>query len=442
MSRWSFFAVCFSSVTCLALALPVHAENWPSWRGPTGNNVSAEKDLPTEWSREKNVRWKVELPERGNSTPVVWGDQIFVTQAVEKDGLRSLMCFDRATGKKLWQQGTKYAAEESTHKTNPYCSPSPVTDGVRVIVWFGSAGLFCYNMDGKQLWSRDLGPQKHLWGIGQSPILHNDLCILNFGPGTNEFIIAVDKKTGKTAWKADRLSLAEELKLSGPANNGSVDPERDPPEIDKKLRGSWATPMVITAGKRDELIVPLPRRVSAFDPATGKKLWTCGGLAPLAYGSPAYGDGVVIAMGGYHGASLAVRPGGSGDVTKSHRVWHTPKSQSRLGTGVMHDGHWYVSDMKGIVEGIDVKTGKTVWKKRLSGTTGSGNVWGSIMMSADGLLYMLNQSGDTFVFRASPKHELIATNSLGETTNSTVVPSGGDLFIRTHNALWCIGQKQ
>ncbi|MCG8584363.1 MAG: PQQ-binding-like beta-propeller repeat protein, partial [Pirellulales bacterium] len=419
-----------------------HAQNWPGWRGPEGTGKSTEKNLPTNWDRETNVRWKVDLPERGNSTPVVWGDQVFVTQAIEKDGTRSLICFDRKTGKEMWQAGTKYAGTEATHKTNPYCSPSPVTDGERVIVWYGSAGLFCYDMKGRELWSRDLGPQKHIWGVGSSPILYGDLCILSFGPGTNEFIIAVNKKTGETVWKVDQMPLEEELKLSGPANNGSVSPDRDSASLEKKLRGSWATPLVIKAGGRDELIVPLPRRVSAFDPATGKKLWTCGGLGPLTYGSPTWGEGILIAMGGYHSASLAVRPGGSGDVTKTHRVWHRPKSSLRLGTGIIHDGHWYVSDMKSVVECIELKSGKSIWKKRLSGSGGSGDVWGSITMSGDGLLYMLNQSGDTFVLRASPEFEQIAKNSLGETSNSSVTISNGDLFLRTHNALWCIGRSE
>ena len=250
MSRSPFLSATFAALIALLNALPAHAQNWPNWRGPAGTSISTEKNLPTEWSREKGVRWKVDLPDRGNSTPVVWGNQVFLTQG-DKEGLRSLMCVDRRSGKQLWQSGMKYKGTESTHKANPYCSPSPVTDGERVIVWYGSAGLFCFDMKGTEIWSRDLGPQKHIWGVGQSPILHGDLCILNFGPGVNEFIIAVNKKTGKTAWKVDRLPLDEELKLSGPANNGSVDPERDPADLGKKLRGSWATPMIVKSGDRD-----------------------------------------------------------------------------------------------------------------------------------------------------------------------------------------------
>src|SRR6266542_3589784 len=162
---------------------PAVAENWPAWRGPLGTGVCLEKNLPLHWSTNENVRWRVPLPERGNSTPIVWGQRVFVTQAIEQDGRRTLLCFDRADGKRLWQQGPTYPEKELTHETNPQSSSSPVTDGERVIAWFGSAGLFCYDKSGRELWHRDLGPQRHIWGSGSSPVLHGNLCVLNFGPG-------------------------------------------------------------------------------------------------------------------------------------------------------------------------------------------------------------------------------------------------------------------
>src|SRR5207244_12688258 len=141
-------------------------------------------------------KWKVELPERCNSTPIVWGPRIFLTQPVGTK--RTLMCLDRKDGKTLWQAGPEWTAPETTHQTNPYCSSSPATDGERVVAWFGSAGLFCYDFTGKELWHRDLGPQMHIWGNGTSPVIHGDLCYLNFGPGERSFLIAVNKKTGQT----------------------------------------------------------------------------------------------------------------------------------------------------------------------------------------------------------------------------------------------------
>src|SRR5260221_114893 len=160
----------------LLAAANVSAADWPQWRGPAGTGVSTEKKLPTNWSNHQNVRWQMTLPDRGNSTPVVWGNRVFLTQAIEKEGRRTVICHDRATGKLLWQSGVTYAEKEPTHATNPYCSASPVTDGQRVIASFGSAGLYCFDtVDGKELWHRDLGKQTHIWGNGPSPILHGDL---------------------------------------------------------------------------------------------------------------------------------------------------------------------------------------------------------------------------------------------------------------------------
>ncbi|REK11164.1 MAG: serine/threonine protein kinase [Planctomycetota bacterium] len=405
-------------------AAPLIAENWPNWRGPEGIGVSPEKDLPLEWSPSKNVRWKVKLPERGNSTPIVWGERVFVTQPLEKLGRRALVCFHRADGRQIWQVNKIYTEEEPTHPTNPYCSASPVTDGTRVIAWFGSAGVICCDLEGKQLWQRDLGVQEHEWGYAASPVIHGDLCFLNFGPGSNEFVIALDKHTGETKWRYD---LAE--------------PTPEQLKRDDGLRGSWSTPLVIRAGGREELIVTLPERVLAFSPNTGKELWNCEGLGSLVYTSPAWGDGILVALGGYHRAALAVKPGGQGDVTDSLRVWHEPKTRLRLGSGIVHEGHLYIGDMKSIVECRDLKTNKTVWEKRLASSGGADNEsWSSLVLTGDERLYLLNQTGDTFVLAAKPEFELLATNPLGEPTNSSIVISDGEIFIRTHEHLWCIGK--
>src|SRR5215813_7670338 len=179
----------------------VRADNWPAWRGPQGTGIANERHLPLHWGTNENVLWHTPLPEPGNSTPVVWGRRIFLTQAV--NGRRTLRCFDRADGHLLWQQGPVYSQKESTHESNPYCASSAVTDGERVIAWFGSSGLYCYDFDGDEQWHRDLGLQHHIWGWGSSPILHNDLCVLNFGPGEQTFLIAVNKQTGKTVWRVE-----------------------------------------------------------------------------------------------------------------------------------------------------------------------------------------------------------------------------------------------
>ncbi|MFH5806074.1 PQQ-binding-like beta-propeller repeat protein [Alienimonas sp. DA493] len=412
-------------------------ERWPQWRGPDGSGRTAATDVVSEWGPERNVNWRAELPEAGNSTPVVWGDRVFLTQPLSEKNQRALLCLDRATGAERWRRGVTYEQPESTHKTNPYASASPATDGERVVAWFGSAGLLCWDMEGNELWRRDLGEQRHMWGYGSSPILHGDLCILNFGPGDREFLLAVDKTTGETVWQVDALDDEAERALSGPENDGnSRDFEADGPRRDR-LRGSWSTPIVITVDGREELVVTLPRRVSAFDPATGERLWTCGGFGPLAYASPmASDDGIVVALGGYGGACLAVRAGGSGDVTETRRLWHQPRGAGYLGTGAVVDGAVYVCDMGGVLRCLDVQTGEELWKARVAG----GGTWSSVTQTADGRMFLLTKSGTTAVFRANrEEYEPIAANDLDESTNASVVAAGDDLFVRTDDALWSVG---
>ena len=178
-------------------------------------------------------------------TSVVWNDRIFLTQALSETKQRALFCIDRESGQEVWRRGVRYDEPEASHKTNPYCSASPATDGECVIAWFGSAGLMCWDMEGNELWRRDLGKQDHMWGYGSSPILHEDLCILLFGPGSNEFLLAVDKKTGQTRWKVDSLSDDAEFALSGPENDGGANDFQTDKERNERLRGAWSTPLIV-----------------------------------------------------------------------------------------------------------------------------------------------------------------------------------------------------
>jgi outer membrane protein assembly factor BamB len=414
-----------SATVFVSLVLTGFAENWPAWRGPTSDGISTETGLPVNWSPTEKVKWKAPLPDRGNSSPVVWREHIFLTQAIESEDRRLLLCFDRATGRELWRVGTTFPGKELTHKTNPPCAASPVTDGERVIVSFGSGGLWCYDFSGKELWHRDLGRQTHIWGNAASPVLHGDLCFLNFGPGPRTFLIALDKKTGQTVWQHDEPGGSSGETVAGTTAK-------------TPWLGSWSDPLVRRVGGRDELFMMFPNRVCAFDPATGKELWTSGGINALAYTSPIFADGIVVAMGGYSGKTVAVRAGGKGDVTESNRVWHNPRTKQRIGSGAIHDGHIYILNDPGTAECIELKTGKVVWEERLKGPGPSGTNWSSIVI-AEGKCHAMNQGGDAFVFRASPKFELLATNSLGEHTNSSFAISQGDIFIRTAKHLWCIG---
>ena len=330
----------------------------------------------------------------------------------------------------LWQAGPVYEEKERSHGTNPQAAASPVCDGERVIAWFGSAGVYCYDMDGKELWHRDLGKMDHQWGYAASPVIHENLCFLNFGPGKRSFLMALDKTSGETVWQVDVPEVQPAERTDGFAGqtNGVI--------------GSWSTPLLIQANGRTELIVSLAEWLKAFDPKTGKELWRSGGLNPLIYTSPIHDSGIVVAMGGFQGASIAVKPGGSGDVTQTHRLWQTEKHKNRIGAGVIHDGYIYVANMPGVAECIELKTGKRIWEERLPGKGAKGEIWSSAVLSGD-KIYVLNQSGDCVIFRASPKFEVLGVNSIGgEMTNGSLAVSEGELFFRTDKHLWCIGSEK
>ena len=238
-------------------------------------------------------------------------------------------------------------------------------------------------------------------------------------------------------WQVDALDDAAERSLSGPENDGNANDFRSDEPRNDRLRGAWSTPIVVTAGGRQELVLTLPRRISAFDPATGDRLWVCGGGAPLAYASPVESDGVIVALGGYGGAASAVRAGGDGDVTGSRRLWHRPEGGGWLGTGVAEDGLIYVCDMGGVLNCLEAATGELTWKARV----GEGGTWSSVTKTGDGLMYLLTKSGVTTVFRPDPERfRRVAANDLGENTNASVVAAGDALFLRTDKALWCVAE--
>ena len=433
VGTFTFFliAVLFASAS--------HAQesHWSQWRGSNGTGKTSSNASVTQWDANTNLKWRSALPEAGNSTPVVWGDKIFVTQSFAETKERGILCLDRKTGNELWRRGVVYTESEPTHKTNPFCSASPVTDGQRVIAWLGSAGLICWDMDGNELWRRELGRQRHMWGYGSSPILYGDHCIVNFGPGEREFIISVNKITGKTNWQVDALDDTAERQMSGPENDGNANEFQSDQDRSGRLRGSWNTPIIAKVGDRDELIVALPRRLAAFDPATGKSLWHCGGGAPLAYASVVEHEGTIVVLGGYNGASMGVRAGGSGDVTETHRLWHKPRDNGWLGTGVADQGVVYVCDMGGVLHCIAVQSGEVLWKNRVEG----GGTWSSITQTADGVMHLLTKTGSTTVFRPNQeKYDEIAVNALDETSNASVVVAGGEVYVRTDAALWCFAQ--
>lgn len=414
----------------VSLAASLRASNWPSWRGPNGDGSSPETNVPLQWSATENVRWKIELPEPGDSSPVVWGDKVLLTQAFEQTGGRTVMCYDRRDGRLLWKSGTTWTQPERRYGRNPHCAASPVTDGERVIAFFGSAGLFCWDMDGKELWRRDLGPQVHEWSYAASPLIHGDVCALYFGPGARARLMGLDKRSGKTLWE-----FAEPAPAPRPRTDGFKGNERG------GMTGTFTTPIIVRAGQRDELIQTFPQLIRAFDPRTGRALWQCDGLNELVYSSPVAGEGVLVAMGGYLGTSLAVRTGGHGDVTGTHRLWQSVRTKNRLGSGVIAGGHVFILNTEGIAECLNLQTGTSLWQERVKGPGKKGDSWSSMLL-VDGHILCLNQSSETLVFKASPQFELVRVNSLeGDLANASHAISNGDIFIRTHKHLWCVGKR-
>lgn len=394
--------------------------DWPAFRGPAGTGVADETDVPLHWSSEENVKWKSPLPGPGDSSPVVSGTRVFLTCATESGKRRGLYCFDRKNGEQLWSQIVEFDGEEPTHETNPYCGSSPAADGRRVVVWHGSAGLHCYDYDGRPLWSRDLGSFRHIWGHGSSPVFYGDRILLNCGPGKRTFITAIDAANGQTIWQTDELG----------GDDGQDRPGQKPVWV-----GSWSTPVVTQVDGRDQIIISLPHRVQAYDPDNGQIIWSCGGLGDLVYTSVVVGDGVAAALGGFSGPAIGFKLGGSGDMTEQNRLWRlADKNPQRIGSGVILKGYLYLIDEPGQMECIDMKTGQAAWKGRL----GSDKVWASIVSAAD-RLYVTSQAGATYVVAANPERfELLAKNELGEPSNSTIAISDGQFFLRTSDSLVCV----
>lgn len=415
----SYAVLILSLSTTFALAA-----DWPAFRGPKGNGVSSDTGFPTTWGPEENVKWKFKLPAPGNSSPVVVGSNVFITCATDKGKKRTLYCLDRANGKELWSKTVEFDKDDPTHNTNPYSGSTPAVEGNRVVVFEGSAGVHCYDLDGNHQWSRDLGEFRHIWGYGSSPVFHQGRILLNCGPGERTFVTALNPENGDTLWQTDEPGGA-----SGEAGNTT-------------WTGSWSTPQIATVDGQDQILVSYPKRVNAYDPATGKILWTVDGLGPLVYTSVVLGDGVGVAMGGYSGPAIGFKLGGSGNVTESNRLWHATRGNpQRIGSGIVIDGLLYMINEPGIVQCLDVMTGEDRWadipNKRLPG----GTVWGSPVL-AEGHLFVTNQKGTTIVIKPDPQSlEVVARNELNEGSNSTPALSDGEVFVRTFQHVWCLSKK-
>lgn len=397
--------------------------DWPGFRGPQGDGI-AQQSAPVTWSAEENIAWKVAMPQPGNGSPIVVDGRVLLTSTEDTAGTqRSTYCFDAKTGKQLWVNTVK-ADDEPHHKTNPHGSSTPVSDGEKVIVWHASAGLYCYDLEGNELWSRDLGKFLHMWGYGTSPIIRQGKVFLHTGPGEKTLVTALNLETGKTIWEQEETEA------------GTIDRRED-----KAPHGSWCTPVVAQVDGKDQIIVAHPKRVVAYDAESGEIVWSCDGTrqdrGDLAYASPVIAGDLCFVVGGYKGPMMAIRLDGHGDVTESHRLYRHEDSPQSIGSGVYLEGHVYMpfADAAKGLQCLDPKTGEDRWSQRTTAAH-----WGSLVL-ADGRFYVTGQDGTTTVFKPSPAgFEELAINQLDETCNGTPAISDDHVYIRTHEHLFCIGE--
>ncbi len=402
-----------------------HGAAWPEFRGPLGNGHSPARNLPLTWSPTQNVSWRTALPAPGNSSPVVTGDRVIVSCAEDQGRRRSLYCFDRQSGRQLWVRTVAFDRVMPTHKTNPYCASTPLIAGQRIVVWHGSAGVFCYDLTGQQLWSRDLGEFRHMWGYGSSPIFHQDRVIINCGPGRRTFLIALDITDGSTRWQTD-----EPIEGDGDRNAAG------------KYSGSWSTPVVAHVDGKAQIICCMPTCVHGYDPQSGEVLWTCDGVrgekGDLSYSTPLIADNMCVVISGFNGPAFGFEYGGTGNITDQARRWRFEPGPQNIGSGVLVGKHIYVPDAgPGTLRCIEPGTGKVVWQQRLPRP-----VWGSIVC-ADDRAYVTCQNGNTVVFEPNPNaYTELAVNPLGEPSNATPALAEGQIFLRTDQALYCIQHGQ
>lgn len=414
-----FVLLLFLSVV---FASALHAQDWPRFRGPGGLGVSDAGDLPLTWSATENVLWKTALPGYGSSSPIALDGKLYVTcysgYGIEpgrgdmEDLMLHVICVDGRTGEILWDRHVAPdLPEEPQVRDHGYAAATPATDGDHLYVFFGKSGVFKFDFDGRQIWRTQVGTETHNWGSGTSPVLVDDMVIINACVESGA-LVALDKSSGEEVWRAGGL------------------------------RESWNTPLVTTAASgRRELIVADQGKVLAFDPATGTPLWNCATdirwyMAPSAVAA----DGVVYCLGGRSGTtSMAVRAGGSGDVTHSHRLW-TSENGSNVSSPVIHEGHLYwMHEQRGIAFCATASTGEIVYEERLPGAQ---QVYASALL-ADERLYYLARNGDTFVLPARPEFELLAHNKLDDrsTFNASPIVWDNTLILRSDRNLYAIKSR-
>jgi outer membrane protein assembly factor BamB len=385
------------------------AKYWPVWRGPSRQGLAAGT-YPDSWSATENVLWKKAVPGRGNSSPIVWGNTIFLTTAHDGGRRLSLIAFRRSDGAQLWESFAPEGRTGYVHQKNGHASATASTDGTLVYVSFGSRGLAAFDFAGKLVWHQDVGEIDNYHGPAGSPLLYRNRIILYQDFDSGSFIAAFDSKTGKQLWRTPR-----------------------------RARVGWGTPVAVRVGSRDEIIVSSQGSVTAYDPESGRELWVCDGNSFEVIPTPVVSHGLVFASSGRVGPTLAIRPGGTGNVTRTHLAWVSPKGSPFVPSPIVYGDQLYtVNDMASIVTAFDAATGKVLWQGRLGVAQREG--FSASPVAVDGKVFFTNDQGETFVLRAGPSFELLRTNRIGETTLASPALVDGRWYIRTDRSLFAIGK--
>jgi outer membrane protein assembly factor BamB len=395
---------------CILLVGTASAENWPGWRGPRGDGTSQEEGIPTRWGAEENIAWKVEVPGRGHASPIVWGERVFVASCREDLKQRVLLCFDRATGKLLWNAVVLNSELERKHRLNSFASSTPATDGRRVYVTFlgdNEMVVAAYDFSGKRLWLARPGKFSSVHGYCSSPVLFDDKVIVNGDHDGDAYIVALDRESGRTLWKVDR---------------------------ENKTR-SYVTPIIRQIDGRTQMILSGSKCVASYDPHDGSRHWIIDGPTEQFVASLVYNGKLLFLTAGYPELHMmAIRPDGHGNVTDTHVVWHTNKGASYVPSPIAAGDYFLVVSDGGIASLFEAETGKRLWMERL------GTHYSSSLVSAGGLVYFTSDQGHTTVVRPGPKLEIVAENELGEYCYASPAISHGHIIFRGEEHLIAIGR--
>jgi outer membrane protein assembly factor BamB len=408
----------FLGLFVLLADVPVRADDWPEFRGPTGQGIAPQGHYPVEWSASKNVAWRKKIPGKGWSSPIVNGGVIYLTTAVPGEGrsdqsLRAL-CLNAKTGETIWdtevfrQEGSQAPA---IHSKNSHASPTPLTDGQRLYVHFGHQGTACLDLHGKLIWKNTSIRYQPVHGNGGAPILTDNALVFSCDGYDQQFVVALDRAKGTILWKTDR-------------------------NTDSFKKFSFSTPLLITVDGQKEIISPGSGAVWAYDPATGREIWRVRYEGYSVIPRPVYGHGLVFVSSGFESPSLlAVRPDGQGDVTASHVAWTIRKGAPLTPSPLLVGDELYLVSDTGTASCLDAKTGKVHWQERIGGNYSASPLY------ADGKIYCQSEEGTAVVLQAGKRFQVLARNSLGERTLASYAVSDGAFFIRTENHLYRIQQR-